>query len=120
MNPETITPNKVIQELEQQVEEYTFVITTAYGLHARPAAKIANLLRENYAGKVLMSYQRYNPKTYRFEHRNNGEIDPKSVLELLSAALTQGSRIYLKFQNGKPSKELVDAVRDALDAYYPA
>ena len=82
------------------VEIKTFLIKNRLGLHARPAAKLAGVSSE------------YKSRIY-FE-RDGQEVDGKSVLDVLTLACPQGSKVTIKAE-GSDALEAVEALGKVIE-----
>jgi len=76
-------------------------IKLSHGLHSRPSAKIAQTARGYDANVQLIS--------------EDGEVDAKSMLDVLSLALKRNARVRL-LANGSQAKEALTAIASLLSA----
>ncbi len=75
------------------------VITLPHGLHSRPSAKVAQLARDYDADVELISEE--------------GEVDAKSMLDILSLALKNHARLRLRAR-GSQAREALTAIAGVL------
>ena len=66
-------------------------VTSRFGLHARPAARVAELAASAKSNVWLI--------------KNGEKVDATSVIDLLSLACTQGTQVTLRIDN--PEDELI-------------
>lgn len=79
------------------VQEKTLSVQNEFGLHARPAAKIAKEAQKfSSAIRILM---------------DDREIDAKSILDILSLAAPRGTALSLKAE-GKDAAEAVHSIAE--------
>jgi phosphocarrier protein HPr len=85
------------------VEIKTFEIRNKLGLHARPAAKLVGVSSE-YKSRI-------------FFERDGQEVDGKSVLDVLTLACPQGSRVTVKAE-GSDASEAIEALGRVIDGKF--
>jgi phosphocarrier protein HPr len=75
--------------------EQQFVITNEFGLHARPATQIVNLVNQ-YKSDILLTFRGIS-------------VDMKSIMGVLSLGIAKGSTIVVSIE-GFDEKEAMSAI----------
>lgn len=79
-----------------------FTLSLPHGLHARPSARVAQLARQFKSQIQLIG--------------ENGEVDAKSMLDILSLAPPSNARLRLQ-ANGPDAEEALTAIYNLLASY---
>lgn len=76
------------------MQEKTFTVKAEIGVHARPAALLVQEVRKYPSVKISLV-------------KDGKEVDPKSILSLLSLSITKGSVLTLKVE-GQEEEKILD------------
>lgn len=107
----TTSFTKIDMEITQTQRGLTLKLTLALprGIHARPAAKLAQLAR-NYKADISLINE-------------NGEVNAKSMLDILSLSALHGDEMII-LANGSDAREAISRIAefclDSKDYYGPA
>ncbi|GAC1318760.1 MAG: hypothetical protein NVSMB22_01010 [Chloroflexota bacterium] len=85
------------------MEHREFEIRNEHGLHARPAALFVQTAAK-YSSRV----------TLRNLTRNGKDVNAKSIMEVLTAGIDQGSRVQVEVE-GDDEREALEALANLLD-----